>query len=143
MKRNPIENVTQKLVKLIKDNHIVLRIVGRDSMLGGPDSLIMYNLAVETNGMYVFTQDNEKDVSYNSFYWSVYVPTYWYFFYVENVEVVGKGAMGLPPFTINGNEQDYSVYAEMNVENHGGVQSVFIFQKSIPLRKRRRTLQLI
>ena len=69
MKRNPIRNNTERLVQLLQDNHIMLRILGSYQLLGGSDSMIMYNMAVQTNGLYIFTYSQYTDVFYNvSFY---------------------------------------------------------------------------
>ncbi|KAF1755298.1 hypothetical protein GCK72_021867 [Caenorhabditis remanei] len=119
MKRNPIRNNTERLVQLLQDNHIMLRIVGSDQMLGGSDSMIMYNMAVQTNGLYIFTYSQYTDVFYNSFKWAVYSPTSSFLFYAQNIAVTGKGTLGLPSFLISGQDFVILVNTEMNVQNHG------------------------
>ncbi|EGT55912.1 hypothetical protein CAEBREN_25662 [Caenorhabditis brenneri] len=53
LKRNPTR--TRNVVSLLQKNNVFVRTVIFDQLLGGSDSLIMYNISSESNGLAVFT----------------------------------------------------------------------------------------
>ncbi|CAL2048680.1 unnamed protein product [Caenorhabditis brenneri] len=119
LKRNPTRQDTARLTTLLKNNHIYIRIAESNNMLGGTDTSIMYDLAVKTNGLYLFSeavdQDFISDVKYLT-----NAPSDNSLIYVGNPEVSGQGSKKLPVFTIPDSQQNQVqlVFAEINVQNH-------------------------
>ncbi|EGT52528.1 hypothetical protein CAEBREN_02631 [Caenorhabditis brenneri] len=119
LKRNPKRQDTARLTNLLKNNHIYIRIAESNNMLGGTDTSIMYNLAVKTNGLYLFSeavdQDFISDVKYLT-----YAPSDNSLIYVGNPQVSEQGSKKLPVFTIPDSQQNQVqlVFAEINVQNH-------------------------
>uniref|UniRef100_A0A1I7TLN2 CUB_2 domain-containing protein n=1 Tax=Caenorhabditis tropicalis TaxID=1561998 RepID=A0A1I7TLN2_9PELO len=121
MKRNPKRTENEQLIKSLQSNHVFVRITGSSSLLGSSNPLIMYNLAVRTNGLYIFSDEMYEDFTDFDVQYLVYAPSDTNLIRVSNPSVTGKGTLQLSPLSLSNNMQNLIqlVYVEFNVQNHG------------------------
>ncbi|CAO4363184.1 unnamed protein product [Caenorhabditis nigoni] len=94
MKRSPNEVETSKLVRKIREYHILLTIAVMHPPSGGLHPETMYNLAAQTNGQCAF-----GNVVRDTFYSMVNI-FHPYTYYTYSLKVSGTGTINLPPLTL-------------------------------------------
>ncbi|EGT38576.1 hypothetical protein CAEBREN_14124 [Caenorhabditis brenneri] len=114
LKRNP--TTTRSVVSQLQKNNVFVRTVIFDQLLGGLDSLIMYNISSESNGLAVFTDldyvDEAVDFCTNNILNE-------YLLYSFNPVVSRQGQIELPILhTPDYFEQTLSVFVDITVQNH-------------------------
>ncbi|EFP08288.1 hypothetical protein CRE_16872 [Caenorhabditis remanei] len=136
LQRNPDDINLTEIVSQLQFQHVFVRTVFMENLLGSSDSLIMYNISSRSNGLGVFTDEDSFDqvgsirlVKYlffgseKNYFQSVDLSTNIilneYLLYASNPIVSGQGQIELPLLTT----PDYfsrtiSVFVDITVQNH-------------------------
>uniref|UniRef100_A0A1I7T462 Cadherin domain-containing protein n=1 Tax=Caenorhabditis tropicalis TaxID=1561998 RepID=A0A1I7T462_9PELO len=116
LKRNPDVIQTNEIVRKLQENHVFVRTIGMNSLLGGSVSPILYNISSETNGLFIYADSDSIDESVDDCTNNILNQ---YLLYSTNPIVSGKGQMELPLLqTPDYFEQTLSVFIDITVQNH-------------------------
>ncbi|KAF1757162.1 hypothetical protein GCK72_013617 [Caenorhabditis remanei] len=116
LQRNPDDINISEIVSQLQFQHVFVRTVFMENLLGSSDSLVMYNISSKSNGLGVFTDEDSFDQSVD---FSTNIILNEYLLYASNPIVSGQGQIELPLLTT----PDYfsrtiSVFVDITVQNH-------------------------
>ncbi|ULT94510.1 hypothetical protein L3Y34_003766 [Caenorhabditis briggsae] len=116
--RNPDDrNDVSRIIDQLQKQRVFVRTVVFESPLGGQNSSVMYNFSSETNGICVFSYQNEFDDAVDFCTNGIQNE---YLLYAYNPFVSGQGSLQLPPLhTPSYFYQKIPVAVEITVQDHG------------------------